>query len=306
MKRSKKIAGIFIILLAGYAPQGMTQETDEVLINSPTAVVTQADFEAEIERIPEEHRFEFRASPARVGAMVDQIYVNRYAAQQARKSGMDQDPLLKKKLQLAEDALLAGFWFNQLKTTAKLPDFEQRAREIHKGDPDRFMTQRMVSVSHVLISLKNRSEEDALKRAQEVRAKALHGEPFAKLAGEYSDDPSAKQNGGDLGYFAADRMVKAFSEVAFAMKDGDISEPFKTEFGYHVVLFQGSKPAELKKFEAVKDGLIEELKNNYLADIRRKAVSEIREDKTREVNNEAISRLQTVLPVSATKRPGKE
>jgi len=262
-------------------------------------VVTKADFEAEIQRIPEENRFEFRASPTRVGAMVDQIYVNRYAAQQARKSGLDQDPLIKKRLQLAEDALLADVWFSQLKASAKLPDFEQRAREIYKADPERFTTKRMVSASHILVSLKGRTEEDALKRAREVRGKVLQGEPFAKLAEEYSDDPSVKKNKGDMGFFTADRMVKAFSEMAFALKDGEVSEPFKTEFGYHVMLSQGSKPAELKKFEAVKEALIDELKNNYLNDIRAAAVSEIHTDKTMEINKTAILRLQTIYPVSA-------
>jgi foldase protein PrsA len=67
------------------------------------------------------------------------------------------------------------------------------------------------------------------------------------LAKKYSKDPSSAQNGGDLGFFSRDQMVKPFSDKAFSMKVNQISDPVKTQFGYHIIKVLEIKPA--KKFE---------------------------------------------------------
>lgn len=64
---------------------------------------------------------------------------------------------------------------------------------------------------------------------------AINGADFAELAKNNSEDPSSAHDGGDLGFFGATRMVPEFEEVAFALKDGEVSEPFKTSFGYHII-----------------------------------------------------------------------
>jgi hypothetical protein len=98
--------------------------------------------------------------------------------------------------------------------------------------------------SHVLVAYTGavrarpeitRSKEEAKKRAGEVLARAKKGDDFTQLAREISDDPTAKASGGDLGPFTADRMVKPFSDAAFALKPGELSDVVETQFGYHVI-----------------------------------------------------------------------
>lgn len=99
--------------------------------------------------------------------------------------------------------------------------------------------QKEVKASHVLIKVdENALPADTLKaynKAAEVRKKAIAGEDFAKLAKEYSEDPSAKENGGDLGYFTTFRMVYPFESGAYNTPKGGISKIVRTRFGYHVI-----------------------------------------------------------------------
>lgn len=95
----------------------------------------------------------------------------------------------------------------------------------------------------------SKEAEDKLK-AVIVRLKK--GEDFAKVASEVTEDPSGKANGGDLGYFSKDQMVPEFSEIAFKLDTGQISEPVKTQFGWHVIKIEDKRVKEPPKFEDVK------------------------------------------------------
>jgi len=96
-----------------------------------------------------------------------------------------------------------------------------------------------VKASHILILVdENAAPADTLKaynKAVDIRKKAAAGENFAKLAEQYSEDPSAKENKGDLGYFSVFRMVYPFENAAFNTPKGQVSKPFRTRFGYHIV-----------------------------------------------------------------------
>jgi peptidyl-prolyl cis-trans isomerase C len=99
-------------------------------------------------------------------------------------------------------------------------------------------------------------DEKASKEAEEkikaVIARLKKGEDFAKVAGEVTEDPSGKANGGDLGYFSKDQMVPEFSEAAFKLENGQISDPVKTQFGWHVIKVEDKRVKPAPKFEEVK------------------------------------------------------
>lgn len=99
--------------------------------------------------------------------------------------------------------------------------------------------QQEIRASHILIMVdENASPEDTLiayKQAVEIRNKVVAGQDFGKLAQEFSQDPSAKENLGDLGYFSSFRMVYAFENAAYNTPKGQISKPIRTRFGYHVI-----------------------------------------------------------------------
>jgi parvulin-like peptidyl-prolyl isomerase len=98
------------------------------------------------------------------------------------------------------------------------------------------------SASHILIAYQGamrsratRSKDEARKLADQVARQAKSGTDFAKLAVKYSDDPTAKQRGGDLGSFERRRMVKPFADATFSLKPGEISGIVETPFGFHII-----------------------------------------------------------------------
>jgi peptidyl-prolyl cis-trans isomerase SurA len=105
-----------------------------------------------------------------------------------------------------------------------------------------------VNASHILIKLAIDAEpEDSLKaykKIVEIREKALKGEDFGKLAKQFSDDPSAESNNGNLGYFTALQMVYPFETAAFTTPVGQISQPVRTRFGYHIVKVNNVRQAQ--------------------------------------------------------------
>ncbi len=87
------------------------------------------------------------------------------------------------------------------------------------------------------------------KTAQEVRQKLLAGGDWQKLAAEYSQDPGSKNKGGDVGWFGRGQMAAAFEKAAFSLKIGEISEPVKTRFGWHIIQVLGHEDRPLADYE---------------------------------------------------------
>lgn len=108
-----------------------------------------------------------------------------------------------------------------------------------------------VKARHILIT---GDDAKSLGKIKEIRSK-INSKNFSDMAKKETQDPSGKSNGGDLGWFASGRMVPEFEKVAFGLKKGEISEPVKTQFGYHIILVEDKKAAETKPLETVKNEL---------------------------------------------------
>jgi peptidyl-prolyl cis-trans isomerase D len=108
-----------------------------------------------------------------------------------------------------------------------------------------------VKARHILVT---GDDQKALEKATALRAK-VNTRNFSDIAKKETQDPTGKDNGGDLGWFSSGRMVPEFEKVAFGMKKGEISEPLKTQFGYHIILVEDKRAAETKPLESVKSEL---------------------------------------------------
>jgi peptidyl-prolyl cis-trans isomerase C len=141
------------------------------------------------------------------------------------------------------------------------------AKSFYNGQVGALKADEEVRARHILV--------DSQDKAREVYEKLAHGSDFARLAKEYSKDPGSKDQGGELGFFGRGQMVPQFEEAAFRLKKGEISEPFESQFGWHIVRIDDRRQRAAPAFEAVKERVVASMIHKraqlVAADLRRKA-----------------------------------
>lgn len=277
------------------------QQDNPVLMSKGKTVVTQADFEAQLLEMPEDVRAGIRASMDRIRTVLEGLYLNRSLAQQARDSKLDQDPLVRRRMDLALDKLLSQAMLDYAVSQAELPNLEALAKEQYLAHPEQSQIPEEVRVSHILIGVQTRSDDEARQLAEKVRAEVVEGkQTFVELVKKYSEDPSASTNNGDLGFFSRGKMVKTFEEAAFKLqKPGEISPLVKSGFGYHIIRFEARKPVRKLSFEESKEGLMRQQKSKYLAQVRATLMSKAASPEGVFADVDAIQKLKTPMPVQA-------
>jgi peptidyl-prolyl cis-trans isomerase C len=147
---------------------------------------------------------------------------------------------------------------------------DEEISRTYNNNLDKFTQPESVRARHILIKAdENATEEEkaaALRKIQVIRDELAAGADFASLATQKSEGPSA-ENGGDLGYFTADRMVPSFSNAAFALDPGEISGIVETRFGYHIIKLEDRKEPWLPTLDQVREQLkpqLEQQKAQYV------------------------------------------
>ena len=182
--------------------------------------------------------------------LIDDMIKYKLLVAEAKKSGIENTDEYKRQLELAKDGIAFNLW--QREQTKDVAVSDEEAKKIYDENKQSFMQPDSVTASHILVA-DEKSAKNAIAKLSKVKKENLKAE-FNKLAKEISTDPSAKENGGDLGSFGKGMMVPEFEKAAFALKDGEMGKtPVKTQFGYHVIYKESSKKAEAMPFEKVKD-----------------------------------------------------
>ncbi|MDJ0646444.1 MAG: peptidylprolyl isomerase, partial [Flavobacteriaceae bacterium] len=165
-----------------------------------------------------------------------ELYVNyKLKLKQAYAFGLDTVTSYKRELEKYREQLIQPYLKDSKVTNALVKEAYNRMLE-------------EVNASHILVRLNPKaSPKDTLmayKKIMEARTKVLDGRPFEEVAKDYSEDPSAQKNGGDLGYFTAFSMVYPFENAAYTNEVGAVSMPFKTSFGYHIIKVKDKRPSQ--------------------------------------------------------------
>ncbi len=228
------------------------------------------------------------------GLLIDAALVDREVARVLARvsdaSALDeilaQNKLSRARLQVQfqQDLAIRRLLAEQVLSNIEVTD--QTLRDFYDNHPNLFKTPALVKASHIFIpagpdtTREERKEAVALIKA--IQTELDQGVPFSDMALDYSQCPSS-DNGGDLGYFDKEKMIKGFAEAAFALDPGEISDIVRTGRGYHLIKVEARKPKTKLSFEEVKTRLLLNLKmekssqqiNTYLKTLRDQAEIEI-------------------------------
>jgi parvulin-like peptidyl-prolyl isomerase len=218
----------------------VTVPPEAVVVTVGSEKLTRAQFEQILAALADNGRA--AATPAAKRQVADQLGEVMALAQEARKRKLDQSPVVQQMLVIQTDQLLANALGKQISSELKIDDAALKAYyEQHKSEYE------LAKASHILIRFKGSrvplkpdqkdlTEEEALAKAQDIHKRLLAGGDFAAIAKAESDDSGAAANGGSLGAaFPRGKMVPQFDQVVFSLPVGQLSEPAKTPFGYHII-----------------------------------------------------------------------
>jgi peptidyl-prolyl cis-trans isomerase C len=170
-------------------------------------------------------------------------------AQAAEQQKLADDPAFKQRLAFDRNKLLMESF---LRAEGKVALSDEALHKTYDDAVKQMANEEEVHARHILVATED--------EAKAVLAELKKGKDFAELAKEKSKDPSAKENGGDLGYFTKDQMVPEFAEVAFKLDKGKTSDPVKSQFGWHVIQVVDKRQKQIPPFEQVKPQI-----ENYVA-----------------------------------------
>jgi peptidyl-prolyl cis-trans isomerase C len=295
--RSLPFAAFAALIISSGATQAQTPlPADKVLVSNSRTSITYAEFEAELSRIPAHEQFEFLLDKVRVAQLVENVLINKTLAIEARQQKLDQLPRAQAEIQVQTDRVLARYRGQQIQDETPKIDYLAAAREIYLANPEKTTIGERHDIWHVLVSTKGRTLEQAKSRAEDIRKRLLAGESRESLAQTLSDDSTAPQNKGDLGMLELTKLDPRFADVTRKLKIGEVSMPFETNYGFHVVKLLGHLPAKRFSFDEAKRDLIEEAKAQHQRAVWSEYLRRIQNDPKLFIDAEALDAIRPKLP----------
>lgn len=279
----------------------------QVVVRQGDASVTLADVDAYAATMPDDLRAGIFYSEERIEKVLNQMLLTRQLADEARTSGLTDDPLVKTELELAVNQALAAAQRRALRKEfeQKVPDQSALAHERYIADPKSFAVSKEVDVRHILISTNQRSDAEAKALAEKLLAE-LRAKPddFVKDVKKYSDDPSKTRNHGLIRGANSDRLAVPFRDASAALTHaGEIVGPVKTSYGYHIIKAVKVVPAHQRSFAEVKPELVQKLRDRWVDQQMAEHLGKLR-GKDIQVNDKLVrSLLQRYLPSGASGEP---
>jgi peptidyl-prolyl cis-trans isomerase C len=246
-----KLIATVLCATALFGCQGGTPSADskadskkegQVLAEVNNGTITTADFTRELKNLPE-YLKAMADTPEGRKEMLDTMVIRELILQQAAKDGLDKGAEIEEKLkELKKRLIVESYLKKKVETESQVSDAD--LQKFYEQNKEKFKTGEQIKASHILV----KTEKDA----KDILAKIKAGGNFEELAKKNSVDSSAAK-GGDLGWFGKGSMVPVFEKAALALKEGQVSDVVKSDFGFHIIKLTGKRAAGIRPLEEVKD-----------------------------------------------------
>ena len=210
--------------------------------------ITEKDLNAIISRYPEEQRGALQ-NEGKKKQLVEQLISFELMNKFGKVIELDKTQEYKDAIESISKEVLTSMAINKILADITVTDDE--VKKYYEDNKEAFAQPATVSARHILVE----TEEEAKKAKEEIASESIS---FGDAAMKYSICPS-NQQGGSLGEFSKGMMVPEFEEAAFTAEIGVITEPVKTQFGYHLIVVDAKNEASVKSFDEVKDSVLNQL-----------------------------------------------
>jgi peptidyl-prolyl cis-trans isomerase C len=252
----------------------VSQPFDKVILTVGDETMTVGQYNQLVDALPEQYQATARGAGKR--QVVEQLINLKTMAQEARRRKLDQDPGYKTQVAFQSENILASVLFRDMSANMKIETADvQKYYDEHKSEYER------VKARHILIRTKGSAapaggkkeltDEEALEKTKALRARIVAGEDFAAIAKTESDDTGSGATGGELNFFSHGQMVPPFEKAAFALPVGQVSEPVKSQFGYHLIQVEKHESKTL-------DEVRPEIEKKLRPELAKQAVDKLRKE----------------------------
>ena len=244
MKTSKKIISAILLTTSMLSAQTLVTVDGTSITQSDVDSALMNATQGRFNQVPPEKQIEFRRQ------VLEQLVAKELIYGDAKKTGILNSKDFKDEYQKVQEKvkkeIAVQIWQKQELDKVKVS--EKESKKYYDDNRGEFKEPDSVHARHILV--KTKEEADSLLKDLKLKGNALK-EKFIALAQEKSVGPSGPK-GGDLGYFAQGQMVPEFNDKVFSMKVGTVSDPVKTQFGYHLIYLEDKKAAKNLSFDEVK------------------------------------------------------
>jgi len=237
-------------------------EDTEIAAKSGTRM-SLLDLDGRMFKIPASKRSGVLADPGRIAQLMNNVLLAHWLAEDARESGLQQDPAIKAQIIWLATEVLAGAQQMRIMEDGELDDYSSRARELYLVNPDSFKTRETLSFVHLLINVDERtSAAEARARAEQYHEQVKAGDNLTALAAAHSEDPSSKTNKGRFEDIVPEALDPQFAAALQQMKVGETGIA-GSSYGVHLVELTGREVPRQETFEEAKEQLVEQARQAH-------------------------------------------
>ncbi len=271
-----KASSCLLLLVLSLCPLALRAE---VLLSVNNVTVTEDELYLYLKEylVPQAYESGVRKPEAIKNALVN-LYVLRRAAGIAISEGLvPEAEVAYRQLDGGYRVALTAFVSDRAGKALVATDWEALADERYIIEQDKLGPREQVEVQHLLVELDDRSFSELMARTREIQAKIDAGEDFTSLVLEYSDDPSAARNEGNIGFINPGQTHPAFEKMAYSLNEpGQISEPVLTSFGVHFIRFKQRRGRDAISQDTVQKRLIRVIKKEREAALKGEVLAPFR------------------------------
>jgi len=209
--------------------------------------ITENDLEKVISSLPQQQAMQMQGEEGKK-RLLNELIAGEMFYLDAVENELDKEEEFQKILEETKENLLQRYAVQKVMQDVDIKDEE--IKEAYNQNKEKYVDQEKISAKHILV--------DEEEKSKEIKEEIDNGMDFSDAAAKYSSCPSSKK-GGRLGEFGKGQMVPEFEEVAFNMEKGEISDPIKTQFGYHIIQLDEKIPAKQKTYYEVEEEIKQQI-----------------------------------------------